>query len=268
MRSIKKLIIPAFVVYIALVTHGCGLKPVPEIPVDVSIPQVLAIIEKHSDSIRDFSGTASVKAKVKGESLRNARVVIKYIRPDRFRLVIKGFAGIVLAIISTINDSLTMYFPSENAYITFRNEDNSYQFFMSEIGVDFEQMTSILTGTLPPPEEREFYQMTLENLGARAELILKRGAIVHRYTLEGPDLRIIDEAVFQNGVMVWHMRASGFSVVNGIPFPRKISVENERGVMDIEFSKYSINPGITEDDISFVIPPSAKRMMIHEPGNK
>ena len=263
----KKRILLSCEMCIVLVTYGCGLKPVPRIPGDISIPQVLEVVEKNSDRIRDFSGTAFVNAKMKGEPPQNALVTIQYIRPDRFKVIIKGFAGIVLAIISTNNDLPTIYFPSENAYITFGNDENIDRFLMSEIGVDFKQITSLLTGTLPPSKEREFYQMTLENHGNKAELMLKRDGIIHRYTLEGPDLRVIDENVSHNGVQIWHMWALNFSVVNGIPFPRKISVENEHGVMDIEFSKYSINPGLAENDISFVIPPSAKRMVIYEPGN-
>ena len=264
MRYLIKRITPAFCMFFTLLAYGCGLKPFPGSPEDVTISQVLAAIEKHSTLIEDFSGTALVKAKLKSEPSQSVKVSIRYIRPDNFRVVIKGFAGITGALISTCSDSMNIYFPSENTFITEERNNDILRLIVPGINVDFEQITSILTGMLPSPDERDQYQKSLKHSGKRVVLQLIRGTTLHSYILEGKEMRVVGEEILQDGVTVWRKEASGFRNVDGVVFPRKISIRNEHGIIDMEFSGCSINSGLTENDLSFVIPSSAERIFFEK----
>ena len=201
-----KKVILAFCIFFALAVYGCGLKPYPIIPEDVTVSQVLASFQKHSTQIKDFSATAFVKAKLKGEPSQSVNISIKYIAPDRFRIVIKGFAGIAGAIFTARSDSLSIYFPSENTFITLGCDDEPLRFPVPGIDLDFDHIKSIITGSLPTSEVRDYYQMSLEHHGKQAVLILKRGTTMQRYTFEGAEMRVVDEEISREGVIVWRKK--------------------------------------------------------------
>ncbi|MFC1692474.1 hypothetical protein ACFL1R_03100 [Candidatus Latescibacterota bacterium] len=90
---------------------------------------------------------------------------------------------------------------------------------------------------------------------------MKKDSTVYRYTLKGPEMVVVDEKLSRDGVTVWNKRASGFNDVNSVLFPRKLSIENSHGVVDMEFSRCSINSGLTENDLVFELPSSAERIV-------
>lgn len=251
--------ISVFCVFIAITVQGCALKPYPAVPVDVTVPQALAAVDRHSTVIKDFSGTALVKINQKGGSSESVKLSIKYIRPDRFRVLIKGFAGIPVALICASSDSMNIYFPSDNSFITIGRHEKIIRHIVPGFDVEFSSITSILTGMLPPQGELEKYEKTLERYGKQVVLTLKRGTTVFRYTLDGKEMNVVGEEINSDGKTVFSKKASGFHEIDGILFPRKVSLENERGVMVIEFSGCSINQGLTDSELTFVIPASAER---------
>jgi len=255
---------PALCVIILMTVHGCALRPYPGIPEDVTVQQALDAVEKHSLRVKDFSGSASIMAKMKGKYEFNNSFSIKYIRPDRFRVVVKGFAGIPVALISTQRDSTYIYLPAKNAYIAAGSGDDVLQHIVPGISVSFKQMTSLITGTLPYAEEQGYYRKSLGRYGKRIVLILKRDSIEHRYTLEGPEMLVVCEDILHNGETIWRIKNARFRDADGVMFPRKISMENEYGTVDIQFSRCTINSGLTDNDLLLVIPSSAGRMFIEK----
>lgn len=255
--------LPAVFIYTLLTIQGCGLKPTPGVPRDITIPQVLAAIEKHSVSVKDFSGRADVKVLINGDS-QSATVHIRYIKPDLFRIYIKGFAGIDISCISALKDSITIYIPSENIYITAERDENILGFLMSEIDIDVKNIELIFNGTLPSPEEREKFQMSMNHTGRQVELILKHGNSMYRYRVDGPNLRLVSEETLLDNVPVWRKMISEYSSFDGVVFPEKITIERGKNIFNFKFSKCDINSGLTESDLSFAIPSSAERIVIEK----
>ncbi len=253
----------AALIHIALITQGCGLKPAPGVPLDVTIPQVLAAIEKYSAKVQDFSGRANVRAKVDG-NYQSATVQIKFINPDRFLIYIKGFAGIDMARVSAVKDSMVIYIPSENIYVTTGTDENILGALIPEINLKMKYVASIFNGILPSREEREGFQMSIKHFGRQVELSLKRGKSMFRYRLEGQELRLISEEKIYNNVPVWRKTISAYNSIDGIEFPSEISIEHDRNIFTIKFSKCRLNSGLSDRDLSLTIPSSAERAVIEK----
>ena len=249
-----------FILYVTFI-NGCGWKPFTGIPKDITIPQVLASIDRYSLNIKDFSGRASVKLLIDGRP-QSANITIRYINPGRFRIYIKGIAGIDIARINAFSDSIAVYIPSENMYVSSGREKNILGVLMPEVDIDLKSMESMFTGTLPRPENRKEFQMTMKNSGRKVELTLKRDRFTYRYTVEGSDLRPVNEETLYDGVPVWRKKVSGYSSYNGVKFPDNLSIERDGNVIDLKFSQCVINSGLTENDLSFTVPSSAERLVI------
>ena len=270
MRYIIKWILSAFLAVVVPALTGCGLKPSPGIPADITIPRLLAAVEKQSSRMKDFSGKAFVKAKIKGESVKTAWITMRYVQPDNFRVFIKGFAGIEIARIYALSDSIVLYFPTENAYITIESRDEScktgvsefLQLFIPDVDLDVERIIKIFSSPIPPREQQHRYEMSLQHSGREAVLTLKKGANSYSYTFKGPEMLMVNEHISCDGVTVWNKTASGFRKIDGIPFPKILTIESSGSDLHIEFSDCSINSGLTANDISFKIPSSAERIYV------
>ncbi len=253
----------AALIHIMLITQGCGLKPAPGVPRDVTIPQVLAAIEKYSSKIQDFSGRANVMAKVGGQS-QSATVQIKFINPDRFLIYIKGFAGIDMARVSAVKDSMVIYIPSENIYVTTGTDENILGTLIPEINFEMKYVASIFNGILPSRKEREGFQMSMKHFGRQVELSLKRGKSMFRYRLEGQDLRLISEEKIFDAIPVWRKTISAYNSIDGIEFPGEISIEHGRNFFTIKFLKCRLNSGLSDRDLLLTIPSSAERAVFEK----
>lgn len=253
----------AVFLYTLLTFQGCGWKPARGVPRDVTIPQVLAAVEKQSVSVKDFSGRADVRVFINGDS-QSATVHIRYINPDFFRIYIKGFAGIDVSRISVLKDSLTVYIPSENIYITAGRDENILGFLLSETDIDVKNIELIFNGTFPPPEERGKFQMSLNHTDRQAELILRQGKSMYRYRVDGPNLRLVSEETLLDNVPIWHKTISEYRSFDGVNFPEEITIERGKDIFNFKFSKCTINSGLTESDLLFAIPSSAERIVIEK----
>ncbi len=250
-------------IYIILAFQGCGWKPVPGVPRDVTISQVLASIENYSSGVNDLSARADVRAQIDGHT-QSATVDIRYINPDLFRIYIKGFAGIDVARISALKDSMVVYLPSENVYITAGRDENILGLLIPEFDINMKSFESIFNGTLPLTEEREEFQISMKHSGRQVELTLKHGETMYLYAIEGPDLRLVDEKIICDNVPVWHKTFSEYDSFNGVDFPVKITIERGRDIFKLNFTKCVINSGLTDRDLSFNIPSSAERVFIEK----
>ena len=255
--------LPAVFIYTLLTIQGCGLKPAPGVPRDITIPQVLAAIEKHSVSVKDFSGRADIRVLINGDS-QSATVHIRYINPDLFRIYIKGFAGIDISRISALKDSMTIYIPPENIYITAGRDENILGFLMSEFDIDVKNIELIFNGTLPSPEERGKFQMSMNHTDRQAELILMEGKYMHRYRVDGHNLRLVSEETLFDNVPIWRKTISEYRSFDGVNFPEEITIERGKNVFNFKFSKCAINSGLTESDLLFTIPSSAERIVFEK----
>jgi outer membrane lipoprotein-sorting protein len=244
-----------------LVIYSCGTKPSITISPDVTIQDVLDSLKKHSQSVRDLSGTALVRIKEKGNS-QTAVVQFKYIQPDSFRLYIKGFAGMDLARITALGDSLTVYLPSDNLYFTTSEGEDVLGMLLPESRINLKNYERIFTGTLPSPEIMDDMYITLKHYRSWLELTLENDTARYRYVVEGKDLRPFSEEIIQDNVTVWRKTVKEYGFVNGVLFPVTIIFEQGGTMYEITFSRCSLNTGLTGKDLLFVIPSSAESVSI------
>jgi len=236
------------------------LRPPTAVPEDVTARLLLETLDERASLIRDFTGTAFVRMRRGGGSPESVKLSIKYIRPGRFRILVKGFAGIPVALISSTGDSLTVFFPSENTYVAGRYRDGLLRELIHGIDIDIWRVTSVLTGSLPPPDERGRLEKFLERAGRDAVLVLRDENVTYRYTVSGKHLDVVAEEIIRGGRRIWSERASGFRSYGGARFPRRVSVRAEEGAVDIEFSGCRFNTGLKESEVAFTVPPSAERL--------
>jgi len=250
----------AVLTVLAGIHAGCGLRPRTAVPDDITVERAIAAVRENASRIGDFTGSALVQAADGAGSAQSVRLSIRYKKPDRFRILVKALAGLPVALIAAGGDSVRVFLPSENAYIDAARSDDVLRRVLPGIDFGLDRFTSFLTGFLPPDNVLTGCRKTIERRNGTAVLVLASGEKVLRLTLAGRDMRVIGEEILVNGDSVWRWRASGFRTVDGIPFPRKITMENERGAATVEFSGCAFNSGLDDAELEFVPPPNADRL--------
>lgn len=257
-------IIPLSVIVVLFIgIYGCGLKPSPGIPADITAEKLLTVLESRAEALRDFSGRAKGLATVQGEK-ESAIVIINYMKPDRFRAHIKGAFGIVLAVITAEPDSFQVYVPSLKGYFIVGRDEDVMDILVPEIEFDFGKLASLFTGSLPSAEDRADSHITISTLQDRAFLAIEKGEEIHMYTVEGPDMLIVEEKLISNGRDVWKITYSDYVTSGNTAFPRKIAISENDKELKLSFSKIAVNKGLTEKDISFTLPSNAERYFIEK----
>lgn len=248
---------------VLMLTAGCGVRPLPEVPANVSAGEALAALQRRAGEIRDFNGRAEIAVEIDGSD-ESAGLSIRYLRPDDLRIVVNVTFGITVAVITAIDDSVTVFDTRENVYIRVARSRASamLRLLVPEAGVDPGLVPALFSVTLPPADEMGNYRASLSRIGGNAMLSLAdtSGAAEYRYLLEGPALRVVEEAVIEGGETVWSRRMSDFSTDNGVEFPGRMIVNDHGRVVNIGFSRYSINTGLNADDLAFNVPANAERL--------
>ena len=257
-------IIPLSVVVVLFIgINGCGLKPSPGIPADITAEKVLTVLESRAEELRDFSGRAKALATVHGEN-ESAIVTINYMKPDRFRVNIKGAFGIVLAMITTEPDSFQVYVPSLKGYFIVGRDEDVMDLLVPEIEFDFGKLVSLFTGPLPSAEDRADSHITISTMQNRALLTIEKGEEIRMYTVQGPDMLIVEEKLISSGRDVWKITYSDYVTSGNTAFPRTIAISENDKELKLSFSKIAVNKGLTEKDISFNLPSNAERYFIEK----
>ena len=254
---------PALVAVLAiLIVTGCARKPVVRrLPRELTAEQALAAVDARSRRILDLSASASVTARTPEGDEHQARVSIRYRRPDRFRIVVRGFAGIAGVYIATTPDSVYAYYPSENVYLLAARSDDTLRRIAPELGLDLDRLTGIFSGTPPPAAGRDDLRLSLVRNGEQAVLTADTGNISARYTLAGPDLLVVAEEIIIGGESVWRMEAEDFETVDGVPVATRIKVWGLRGTMEMDLSRIAVNSGISDTDLALSVSATAGRIV-------
>ncbi len=246
---------------VLLTVQGCSLRPSPGIPRDISVAQVLSAIETYTIRVNDFSGSARAGIRTENGSY-SAQVRLRYHAPDHFRIDIKGFGGITTARIGVLADSMVVYVPPENLYITAERSDNVLGLLVPDSRINLEALLSVFDAENQVRDHHDEIIGAMEHLGRRVSLELKRGDVLHRYTVEGPELRLVKEDINRADGTVWHKTFSDYRRYNGVYFPGTITLDRGGTVFTATFSNCVINSGLTDADLTFTIPDSAERYTI------
>ncbi len=260
----KNVLLRTFVVIVTLfgLTYlsGCGLRP-RMVPPGITASEAISAIERYALNADDFSGRALVTTRVRGER-NKATVLIRYLKPNRFRVFIKGFAGIEIARLSAVADSTILYIPSDNMYLVADRGQDLLARFMPDVKIDLNSLEAILLGTLPPPEERNSFRTSLVHEGRRVILTLERGIVRYVYTLEGPELRLVEEEMLLDGRSEWRRMIQTYIPCGEKLFPGMMTLERNGSNMSASFTTCRMDTGLTEEDLYFKIPDSAERFVI------
>jgi len=239
---------------------GCGLKP-RQAPPGVTVQEAISAIERYAVDAHDFSGRALVTTSVRGER-NNATVLIRYLKPNQYRVFIKGFAGIDIARLSAVADSTTLYIPSENMYLVADRGQDLLARFVPDIRIDVKSIENIFLGTLPPPGERDLFKKSLSYVDRRIIVTLERDGQRYIYALKGQKLELAEETVIQDGRIVWHRTIENYIPCGDKLFPGVMTLEREGAKLTASFTACRMDTGLTEADLSFEIPHSAERFLI------
>lgn len=260
MKSPLSIYAALFTVIGLTLLSGCGLRP-REVPPGITAHEAISAIERYAFDAADFSGRALVTTRVRGER-NKATVLIRYLKPNRFRVFIKGFAGIEIARLSALADSTTLYIPSENMYLVADRGQDLLARFLPDVQIDLSSLETILLGTLPPPEERKSFKTTLFHEGRRVIVTLERDTVRYVYALEGPELRLVEEGMFLNGQAQWHRTIDSYISCGEKLFPGMMTYERDGAKLTAAFTTCRMDTGLTEEDLLFKIPDSAERFVI------
>lgn len=261
--AIRGIMAAAILVIISLAT-GCAVRPMVTVPPDMTAERAFSLVGSRASSIRDFTGTALVRGIDGDASGKSVKLSIRYLAPDRYRVLAKAFAGIPVGVMTADQDSVTMFFPSDNAFITLGRHDEGLLRITDGYGLDFDMIASVLTGFSLPSAEADGYRKTLERRGKRTMLVLDNGTTKYSLLLEGSECRVVEETVEQFGSLTYSKRASRFKTIGGVPVPGRVKVETGRGVFDIELDDCALNSNLTGQDVSFAVPPTAERLSVKD----
>ena len=276
-KKMKK-ILPDTSVVLILILFGCAQKPVPGIPFDISPQQVLNAIEKRKSLVRDFKGRARAKALIKGEE-QPALVYINYKKPDRFRIMLKGAFGVVLAVITTNSDSLTVYIPSLKGYIvTGKDDRETLRLIFSgrkipDVSLDIDYLTALFNGITPAADISEQPHIAFKRRGDRADLTITNGSLSYQYTVAGPGLLLKKEVMLVDGKPVMSFAYDKYTPIGdkSLPeekFPHTIIMADEASELRLDFSSCAVNKGLSDSELLFELPPNADRLTLNRTGDR
>jgi hypothetical protein len=240
--------------------QGCGMKP-PGIPLDITEDRILDSLYRQSAAVKDFSGWARIIERHNGLD-QSATAVIRFIAPDRIRVILKGFAGMELAAISSAGDSMTVFIPSLNGYVTGENGKGLLRRLVPDFDFDVARFASVFSILLPPHDAVAEFKASLKKKGNRMEMTLAKADTVYRYLVEGPLLLVVEEDITVGGTSVWNKKSQNFRASGAEVFPKKMTIRNERHSLDFSFYSVSINSGLSQKDIEIEMPDTADRLEI------
>ncbi len=246
-------------ILMTFIAAGCGLKPSPNVPSDLTAKRALESIRRHADAVSDLSGWGRAKS-VEGNSVRTAKVSVKYLRPNLFKSVILGFAGIEIATVASDGDSLTAYIPSADGFIRTGLDAEALSAILPLAGAVLNDLIPIMAGSPPLPEAPDTDKTEVRHRGRNAEIIVKNGETEYFYLLAGPDLRVVECRNTFHGDPVWTVKWDRFEKNGDIYFPRSVTVILDRGKVGFEWSSYTLNTGLSRTACALSIPPDAKRL--------
>ena len=258
-----RIISPAIVLLLLLAIQGCGRKPGPVLPAQVTVEQVLTSLEKQMSQIHDFSGRARARARIEGES-ESAVIYINFIRPDRFRVIVKGTFGVVLSVVMAGPDYYTIYIPSISGYFIVGRDEDISELLVPGARFDISRLTSMFTGLLTSVDELADSHISLKRKRHQAVLTIENGDTVYRYTVEGPDILLMEEEISMHDVVIWRRTCADYEPCGSEVFPRKNTFTEGKKQLVLEFTSCTVNPGLTEDDLFFEIPPNAERYSLEQ----
>ena len=238
---------------------GCAQKPF-RLTRTVTVARALEVVEQHTPRFNDFSGRASVRIDG-GEGPKSATLQIRYIRPHRFRVYVKGFAGIDLARISALGDSVAVYVPSENICVTASRDSGLLARLVPDLDIDLDGIESLFTGSLPPSSDRESYEASLDHRGHGVVLTLASNDRKYRYSLTGQPLELSAEELVIGNEVIWRKTFDRYGSSGGVLYPEALTIERGGMVVRVTFSQGEVNSGIAEGDLTFSVPPSAERIV-------
>lgn len=250
----------ALALAVLFLSEGCAVRPRTSVPRDMTVEDILGLLDARTASMVDFTGNALVVTKSAQGASTSIRLSIRYLSPDRYRITAKAFAGIVVALVTADSDTVTVFFPSDNAYITLGRHDDVVRFLVPGIIGDIDRFTGVVNGFIPPRDKRDGFKTTLEHRGGRTIVALDDGFTKHTVTVEGRECRVVAASIERAGAVSLNMRASRFDSKSAIPFPGRVVMDNERGSVDIGFSDCAFNGGLRETDVGFTIPSGAERL--------
>ncbi|MHB9029293.1 MAG: DUF4292 domain-containing protein [Candidatus Latescibacterota bacterium] len=228
----------------------------------MSIETLIQALRRHSETVLTFSGWARVRVEEKDDE-QTTTAVVAFKRPDRYKITLLGFGGAEIAEIGSEGDSVTVYIPFYNGYVKSPEGINPLGAFLPELAdIDLERMISVIGGTTLPPGQMENYSITLKRWEHQAELLFEREGMHYRYLVRGPQLLVVEETVSYKGETIWHVERNDFRAHNGVPFPRRILVRDERRNLRLDFSGFSINTDVREEELTVLIPEDAERLTI------
>ena len=253
----------ASLAFILFEVTGCGPKPLKIAQEDINISNVLRIIENNTLEIRDFDGAAKIEAEL-GDIGESTAAKVRYIYPSDFRVYLKGFAGIEIARLNSVGDSITIYLPTENLYIREPKDAGIPQNFLPGFDIGSGMLKTFFTGEVPGSDIWDEFYISLKQYDAYVELTMQKDGLVHRYVLSGEKLRVKEEEKWLNGNLLWRREISGYRTFNGGVFPEKITFEKDGNVLTISFIDGRVNSGLTYKDLLMTVPSSAERIQIEQ----
>jgi len=246
---------------LVLFAAGCGIKPQP-VQRSISADEAVRRITMQNENILDFTGSATVTTRSENGSGEKFGLTIKYMKPDRFRFMVKGFAGLPLAVITLKADSLIAYFPQDNSYIKSASGAKVISRLVPGLNLDISKLTSFLTGILPDNEVADFQKSIIVD-GGTSVLMLKKEPFEHVLTLSGEHFDLIEERFLFAGETSWLRTASAYrDFDDGIRFPRTITMERAGDMISFDFSRREFNTGLKSDKLIFTVPFSAEKLSI------
>ena len=91
---------------------------------------------------------------------------------------------------------------------------------------------------------------------------IEDGTARYRYTVEGPDLLLIEEEFSRDSELMVHIEYNDYADCGDVRFPRKITMSDTVRDVKLNFSSCAVNSGLSDSDLSFALPLNAERLII------
>lgn len=221
----------------------------------VGLEEILSRLEAKTAGIEDFEGRAEVRMWGMGPN-RRAWLRMFFKAPDRMKLQVDGAFGMRVLEASLWGERLRAYFPTSDRFV----EEASGTFWRNWLGLEvgWSDVRDVLLGTASLGRADSVYVSTFERTDEGYLLVVEKGAFVRRLRVDGWDLAVTEEEVWDRfGRFIGRRTMAHFKKVDGVLLPERIELTQETRRMEITFISRRVNRGLSDERLELSVPDGA-----------
>ena len=239
---------------------GCSSSPTVRVgSAAVAFDDVIARADQQTADLHSLQGEGNLQIESPDFS-QSATFEVVLLRPDSLQLLFKGPFGITVAQALVTRETFQLYNSLQNRLYTGVTSPENLEKTV-RIGLSFDEILSLFTGgTVLTTDRSASYTSSAD--GADAAFVFVHHPYQHRYVVDPATKHIRKfQLLNERGAPIGEQSFSSFETIDGITYPRKITITQhaERRRLTIYYQSIEWNTA-GPSSFSFIVPSNAERI--------